>query len=293
MFERKRRTGSILCPSCGKLVGVSDEQCLNCGRKNPGMWGLSSVLGSLGRQLPFENIVTGGCAFLYLAMLAVIMVNNPEALQPPMRGFQILPPTGEALIRFGAAGAIPVFKFGRWWTLLSAGWLHGDVIHIAFNLYWVRMLAPATSELYGASRMIVIYTLSSITGFLVSSAMPMLLPGLFGGPLGGAALTVGASAPILGLLGAMVYYGRRTGSHVMRRQAWSYAIYMIVFGFLMPRVDNWAHIAGFAGGFLAGILMDPQRPERPVHTALAIVCLLATVASVVASLIDVRFYRFL
>lgn len=293
MFERKRRTGSILCPSCGKLVGVSDEQCLNCGRKNPGMWGMSSVLGSLGRQLPFENIVTGGCAFLYLAMLAVIMVNNPEALQPPMRGFQILPPTSEALIRFGAAGAIPVFQFGRWWTLLSAGWLHGDVIHIAFNLYWVRMLAPATSELYGASRMIVIYTLSSITGFLVSSSMPVLLPGLYGGPLGGAALTVGASAPILGLLGAMVYYGRRTGSHVMRRQAWSYAIYMIVFGFLMPRVDNWAHIAGFAGGFLAGILMDPQRPERPVHTALAIVCLLATVASVVASLVDGRFYRFL
>ncbi len=293
MFERKRRTGSILCPSCGKLVGVSDEQCFFCGRKNRGIWRMSSVLGSLGRQLPFENIVTGGCAFLYLAMLAVIMVNNPEALQPPMRGFQILPPTSEALIRFGAAGAIPVFQFGRWWTLLSAGWLHGDLLHIAFNLYWVRMLAPATSELYGSSRMIVIYTLSSVTGFLVSSAMPLLLPGLFGGPLGGAALTVGASAPILGLVGAMVYFGRRTGSHAMRRQAWSYAIYMIIFGFLMPRVDNWAHIAGFAGGYLAGMLLDPSRPERPVHTALAIVCLLATVASVVASLIDGRFYRFL
>ena len=55
--------------------------------------------------------------------------------------------------------------------MLSAGWLHGDLIHIGFNLYWVRMLAPATAELYGGSRMIVIYTLSTIAGFLVSSAV--------------------------------------------------------------------------------------------------------------------------
>jgi rhomboid protease GluP len=291
MLQRKR-TGSILCPSCGKLVGVADEQCFYCGRKNPGMWGLTSILGSLGRQLPFENIVTGGCGFLFLAMIAVVAIENPEKLKI-LQGFQILPPPGEALLRFGASGALPVYQFGRWWTVLSAGWLHGDLIHIAFNLYWIRLLAPATAELYGASRMIVIYTLSTIVGFLVSSSVPVLLPGLYGGVLGGAMLTVGASAPILGLLGAAVCYGQRTGAYSSARQAWSYALFMIVFGFVMPRVDNWAHIGGFAGGYLAGLLLRPDRQERPSDTALAVICLLATAASIVASLVDVRFYRFL
>lgn len=285
------RTGSILCPSCGKLVGVNADECPYCGRRKPGMWGLTSVLGGIGRQWPFETIVTGGCVFLYLAMLAV-MVNTPDQIRI-MQGFQILPPTTEALIRFGASGAIPVFELDRWWTVLSAGWLHGDLIHIFFNLYWLRMLAPATAELYGPSRMVVIYTLGSIGGFLASSSVGHFLPALDGTFLGGAHLTVGASAPILGLLGAAIAYGRRTGSHTMRRQAWTYALYMIIFGFIMPRVDNWAHLGGFAGGFLAGLVLAPEKPESPGHTAAALVCLVLTIASVVASLVDVRWYAYL
>ena len=296
MLQRKR-TGSILCPSCGKLVGVSDEQCFYCGRKNPGMWGLTSVLGNLGRTLPFESIVVGGCGFLFMAMIAVMAMTMPESIQV-MRGFQILPPHPEALVRFGASGALPVYGLGRWWTVLSAGWLHGDLIHIAFNLYWVRMLAPATAELYGGSRMIVIYTLSTIAGFLVSSTVgwwvhyQQHMQWLDSFRLGGAELTVGASAPILGLLGAAVCYGHRTGAYATSRFAWSYAMYMIIFGFIMPRVDNWAHIGGFAGGYLAALLLRPERGESPTHTALAVICLLATVAAVVASLVDVRFYQY-
>ncbi|MFL6292295.1 MAG: rhomboid family intramembrane serine protease [Thermoanaerobaculia bacterium] len=297
MLQRKR-TGSILCPSCGKLVGVSDDECLNCGRRNPGMWGLTSVLGNLGRTLPFENIVTGGCAFLFLAMIAVMAMSEPESLRI-MEGFQILPPTRDVLLRFGSAGAFPVFVFGRWWTVLSAGWLHGDVIHFAFYLYGIRLLAPATAELYGASRMIVIYTFSTIAGFLASSAMGWWvyigqhMTWLAGLGLGGAPMTVGASAPILGLLGAAVCYGHRTGAYSTSRRAWSYAMYMIIFGFIMPRVDNWAHIGGFAGGYLGALLLSPGRQESPTHTGLAVLCLAATAASIVASLVDVRFFQFL
>ena len=155
------------------------------------------------------------------------------------------------MLRFGATGGIPVFGCGRWWTLLSAGWLHGGLLHIGFNLYWIRFLAPETAELYGPARMVIIYSLSSVTGFLASSLL-------------GVPLTLGASAPILGLLGALVYYGRRTGSGVVGRTAWSYAIFMIVFGFLMPGVDNWAHLGGFAGGFLAGSCSTPASRSRAI-----------------------------
>jgi rhomboid protease GluP len=241
------------------------------------MWGLTSVLGRLGRDLGFVQTVIGGCAFLYLAMLAV----DPQGIQ--MKGlFSLGGPSQEALLRFGASGAVPVFGLGRWWTVLSAGWLHAGLLHIGFNLYWVRFLAPETAELYGAARMVILYTLSSISGFLLSSFMGAFvhLP-----LLGGAMLTVGASAPILGLLGAMVWYGRRSGSSHVGRQAWSYAIFMIVFGFLMRGVDNWAHIGGFAGGYFGGMLLDPMQPERGNHQALAVLCLAATAAAVIASMV--------
>ena len=37
-----------------------------------------------------------------------------------------------------------------WWTVLSAGWLHGSALHILFNMMWVRQLGPATADIYGA-----------------------------------------------------------------------------------------------------------------------------------------------
>jgi rhomboid protease GluP len=264
---KRQRTGSILCPSCGKLVGVNDEVCLNCGRKRPGMWGLTSAVRGLGKDLGFVQAVIIGNAFLYVAMLVV----DPSHIQ--MRGlFSIGTPSQDSMLRFGSSGAIPVFWMGRWWTLLSAGWLHGGLLHIGFNLYWIRFLAPETAELYGPARTVIIYTISSITGFLASSLL-------------GVPLTLGASAPILGLLGALVYYGRRMGSSAVGRMAWSYALFMIMFGFLMRGVDNWAHLGGFVGGFLAGVLLDPRRAESGNHRLAAVVCLGLTVASIVASLV--------
>jgi rhomboid protease GluP len=240
------------------------------------MWGLSSILGKVGRTVPLDQVVIGGTVFLYLCMLAV----DPGGIRTSGGLFNLLAPSSESLFRFGASGAVPVWVLDRWWTLLSAGWLHGSLLHIGFNIYWVRYLAPETAELYGASRMVILYTLSSAFAFLLSSTIGRFLPFL-----GGAGITVGASAPILGLLGALVWYGRITGSRLVGRQAWTYAVVMILFGFVFPRVDNWAHIGGFAGGYMAAALLDPRTPERPGHVAAAIVCLVATVLAIAASLV--------
>lgn len=271
MFSRQR-SGSTLCPSCGKLVGVNDDVCLNCGRRRPGMWGLTSVLRGLGQDAGFVQLVIAGNVFLYLAMLAM----DSQHIQMGLN-FSFGGPSDTSLLRFGASGGLPVFRLHRWWTLLSAGWLHAGLLHIGFNLYWIRILAPETAELYGPGSMVMLYTAASIGGFAASSLMAIV--GL------GGILTVGASAPILGLLGAMVAYSRRTGSGVVGRTAWSYAIYMIVFGFLMRGVDNAAHVGGFAAGFLAGYVLDPRRQETGNHLVGAVVCIAATVAAVVASLV--------
>src|SRR5450759_491699 len=278
MFNRQR-TGSIVCPSCGNLVGVNDERCYSCGRWNPGMWGFAPLLRRLGNDFGFTTVVMGGGPALYVLTLLA------SGGQIGMSGlFSLLSPSSQSLFLFGASGAMPVFVFGRWWTILSAGWLHGNLLHIIFNLMWVRQLGPATGQLYGASRLVIIYTVGGAMGFLLSSIAGVLLPGI---PIiGGASFTIGASAPIFGLLGALVRYGHRTGGSLVRGQAWSWALSLFVFGLIMPGVDNWAHAGGFAGGYLAAMWLDPLRAERTDHMLLALACLGLTIASVAASLIQ-------
>jgi len=260
------------------LVGVNDDKCYNCGRSNPGLWGFAPMLRALGNDLGFVPLVIGACATLYVLTL----VASRGAVG--MGGlFNMLSPSSEALFVFGASGAVPVFGFGRWWTVLTAGWLHGGALHILFNMMWVRQLAPATAELYGPGRMVIIYIVAGVLGFVLSSFAGAFLPDLLF--LRGGRFTVGASAPIFGLLGALVYYGRRTGSRIVHSQALGYALTLGFFGFIMPGVDNYAHAGGFLGGYLAAQWLDPLKPERIDHIGVAIALLIASLLSIVWSLI--------
>ena len=277
MFKRQR-TGSVVCPGCGHLVGVNDETCYNCGRWNPSLWGLSPLIRSLGQDMGFVQLIMVGSIGLYLATL----VASGGGLGAGGGVMQILSPDTRSLVLFGASGALPVFGLGHWWTVLSAGWLHGGLLHIFFNMLWVRQLAPETAELFGPGRTVIIYTVAGVVGFTLSSLMGVALPGI---PfIGGATITTGASAPIFGLLGALVAYGRVTGSSHIRATAWQYAAILFVFGLIGIRVDNWAHAGGFASGYLAAMWLDPRGRERIDHLLAAVVCLVATLLAVVASL---------
>jgi rhomboid protease GluP len=281
MFKRQT-AGSVVCPSCGSLVGVNDDRCFRCGRWNPGLWGFAPLLRRLGNDLGFVPIVIGGCTLLYLTTLVVtVAAAGPNALGASGL-FSILSPAGGALFLFGASGAYPVFNIGRWWTVLSAGWLHANLLHILFNMLWVRQLAPAVADMYGAGRMVIIYTIAGVAGFLLSStagAYHFSLP-LFRG----AEFTVGASAAIMGLLGALVHYGRRISTAVYS-QALTYAVILFVFGLAMPGVDNFAHAGGFAGGYLASVWLNPLKPERQEHLIGALLCLAATLVAVLVSIV--------
>jgi rhomboid protease GluP len=279
MFKRQT-SGSVVCVSCGYLVGVRGDKCCHCGRRNPGLWGWAPALRSLGNDLGFVPFVTGTCIVMYgLTLLA----SGGGALGGGL--FSFLSPSGPALIVFGASGALPVFGLDHWWTVLSAGWLHGGLLHIIFNLMWIRQLGPAVAEMYGPGRMVIIYTAGSVAGFALSSVAGEMLAFLPIPVLRGADLTVGASAPIFGLLGALVYYGRRAGSSAVGSQAWNYAVVLFVFGFIMRGVDNYAHAGGFVGGYLAGRLLDPLTPERVKHMLAAVICLALSVLSIVASVL--------
>jgi rhomboid protease GluP len=277
MFRQK--TGSVVCASCGSLVGVNDDKCYTCGRRNPGLWGFGPVLRRFGNDFGFTTVIVYGCGALYLLSLLLTVISGGNLFSGSL--FSILGPNRFAYEALGAAGAWPGFVESRWWTVLSAGWLHGGALHILFNLMWVRQLGPAVADMYGAARMVVIYTLSSVTGFALSSFLGAYAAIPF---FSGASYTLGASAPIFGLLGALVYYGKRGGSSLVKSEAMSFAITMGVFGLIMPGIDNAAHLGGFAGGYVAGKFLDPLKAERMDHFVMAAVCLVATALAIGASM---------
>jgi rhomboid protease GluP len=244
------------------------------------------MLRRFGNDLGFVTLVVYGCSILYVAMLLVSAGLGGDIMGGG-NPLGMLSPVPEVALAFGSSGAIPVFRFDMWWTVLSAGWLHGSALHILFNMLWVRQLGPAVADVYGAGRMVIIYTIASVVGFTLSSTAGYFLWWMPIPFLRGAMQTLGASAPIFGLLGALVYYGRRGGSSIIGATALQYALVLGIFGFIMAGVDNYAHAGGFVGGYLAGLWLDPLRPERMDHLVWALACMAATAAAILASMITV------
>jgi rhomboid protease GluP len=273
VFLKRQREGSVLCTSCGVLVGVNDEKCYNCGRRNPGLWGYAPALRRLGQDMGFVPFVMGSTITLYVLSLLL----SRSGLQ------SMLEPNAEILFLLGASGAQPVLGYGRWWTFLTAGWLHAGVLHLLFNVLWIRQLGPVVADLYGPARMVIIYVLSGVTGFLLTTFAYVALFWIPLPFLRGAGFSVGASAAIFGLLGAMVAYGRRTGSSIARQTGLQYALVMGVFGLIFPGVDNYAHAGGFLGGYLTGRILDPLKSERIDHIVIAVACLVVTFVAIGAS----------
>jgi rhomboid protease GluP len=261
-------------------VGVRDDKCYTCGRSNPGLWGFGPALRQLGASFGFADFVIGASSVLYL--LSLLM--SGSELQVASGGMSFLVPGMSAVLKLGASGKYAVFDLGWYWTLLSASWLHGSFLHILFNMMWVRDLGPALVDLIGTPRTVIIYIVSGIAGFLLSSTLPLLPVAL---PIfHGAQVTLGASAAIFGLLGALVHYGSKSGSSYIRGQALNYAIILFVMGLIMPGVDNSAHAGGFIGGYGMSMIFNPLTRERGDHMIVALLLLVATAGAIALSLLS-------
>ena len=236
---------AILCPRCHKLISSDAPSCHHCGMVRPGMFGLASRMRQLGLSLDFPHIITVFCGALYLLCLAL----DPGAILQPRGMMDILSPSGQATARVGMTGMMPVLVWGHWWTVITAIYLHGSLLHIFFNMMWVRQLGPVVAELFGPFRLFVIFTVAGVVGFIASATM-------------GSAYTLGASGSIFGLLAAAIVYGRRVGSGMFTRQFLQWAVIMFVFGFIMDGIDNWAHGGGFVGGYATAWLFSRTPNDR-------------------------------
>jgi rhomboid protease GluP len=256
-----------MCPECRALITTSDRTCPYChatvgtraaDRRNPG-----EILGGLIPQARFTTIM-------------ILIVNTALYVATCLYSSHIsATPENDALFAFGAK--IP-FKYllatGQWWRLVTAGFLHGSLMHILMNSWVLFDLGAEVETIFGTSRLIVFYFVSTVTGFLASA---LWYPGI----------SIGASAGIFGLIGAMIAFGltdRSSLGSMVKGLYVRWAIYGLVLG-LLPffRTDMAAHIGGLAGGFVCGLVLRTPLAramwKEPLIRAAAGICIGLTVIS--------------
>lgn len=255
---------AMLCPRCRRLIGSSESSCSWCGYSRPkGLWRLFSLRGgTLGGDWLVKAMITANIGFFLLSLL---IGGSGRSMNP----LNLLSPSQTGLMLLGATGTIPIAGAGRLWTLVSANYLHGGIIHLFFNMMALRQIAPWVVQEYGASRMFVIYTLGGIFGFWVSF--------LFGVPF-----TIGASAAVCALIGSLLYFGKSRGGTygaAVYREVSGWVVGLVLFGLVMPGINNWGHGGGIVGGIVLGMLLgyEERRRENAFHNLLAIACALLTV----------------
>ena len=260
---------SMICPGCGYLINTDEKRCPHCGAYQPNLWGLGPALNRLfGGRIDVLALIPTACIALYAISL---LLDLKAALSMSGGLFGMLSPGQRPLVVLGMT-----YRDAPWWSVLTATYLHGSLLHILFNVMWIRQLGPDVGHLFGPARYFIIYTVAGAVGFILSNLVS-------GYP------TVGASGAIFGLFAALIVYGRNQKTHVsalMTRQIWQWAILLFVMGFLMSGVNNWAHLGGFIGGWLAAqaLISKAQYREGRLTILIALLCLTLTLLGFVLSI---------
>ena len=278
MTAEKRK--SLLCPQCNRLISSDETTCPYCGISAPGSWWRNNPLVRV--YLKPEQIIQS-IIFTNIVLFALSIILNPTSLNLSMNPFTLFSPSNRILLLLGATGTIPIDQFHRWWTLITASYLHGGILHIFFNMVVFRQIAPLILQEYGFNRMVILYTIGGVIGFYVSY-------------LAGIQFTIGASASLFALIGSILYYGKSRGGtygQIIFKQIIGWVIGLFLFGLFIPGINNWAHGGGLGGGILLGFLLGyhERKKETYFHKTIAFFCIALTILLLVWATASTLYFR--
>ncbi len=188
-------------------------------------------------------------AFVPRLTRALAAANVLVFLLTAAAGGGLLQADGQRFIDWGTNFA-PLTAAGEWWRLATAMFLHFGLVHLLFNVWALWVIGGLVERLYGHARFAVIYAVAGVAGGLASMAWNPL------------ANSAGASGAIFGIIGAQLAFFMRGGhlipAQVLRAQRNStlaFIAYAVVFGLVVPGIDNAAHLGGLATGFGLGWML--------------------------------------
>jgi rhomboid protease GluP len=239
-----------MCPNCRAFITTSDKVCPYCEMQLEPSF--RQKHGDVAGWIPRDRFTTIVILLINSGFYAAVALLSVKLVGP--EGFMDFP--GRVLVAFGAKEPYAIAN-GQWWRYITAGFLHGGLLHFAMNSWVLFDLGREVEQFFGTARFLVIYFVSSVAGFFVSNMFS-------------ASISVGASAGIFGLIGAMIAYGTRSRTPLggmIRSHFGRWAVYGLLMSF-MPffAIDLGAHVGGLIGGFVVGYVAgEPKLTETLVN----------------------------
>ncbi len=247
-----------MCPGCRAFITTSDRVCPYCNEPVGPRYVERQPDMKIGGLIPQAQYTT----------VLILMINAGLFIATEWLSRSMGP--NLALWAFGGKYGPSIWREHEWWRLVTAGFLHGGFVHILMNSWALYQLGAQVEELFGTARYLTIYFCATVGGFWLSARMNQ-------------GLSIGSSAGIAGLIGAMIAFGvinRSTVGRAIRNFYLQAVVYMIAIG-LLPGIDNWAHLggltAGFAIAYIAGTPMHSSRTKESMWRVLGTACVLITV----------------
>ncbi len=275
------------CGHCNGVLPIAERQCPYCGASLENYGALGRLVDSI---LPEDAGVTKVLGGLAVGLYLVIGL--------AAGGTGILAQSIYTLIHFGA-GFTPAVLDGEIWRVVTPIFLHGGVLHIGFNLYALWLLGPVLERSFGRARYLIAFMLTGVLSTAAALGWKVIAPSVFSvipfaDRIASASINtpmVGMSGSLCGLLGMGVTAGHRVGNEAgtaIRNRSLRWMGFLVVFGLIVPNVDNAAHLAGFVVGAAVGWILPLK--DRPGYVAGwfwaggAALCSLLIVGSVAAQL---------
>ncbi len=223
-----------MCPHCRAFIDSKQRTCEYCGNPLPM---------TASRRLRREERVRRAGSQVGFTTMILLLINAGLFAASWILTMRLVGSSGflgsidgNVLHMLGGKFSFSIQVRGEWWRLITANFLHGGLLHLGFNSMSLFNLGPLAEEIFGTSRYLVLYLATGFCGFVASTFWSD-------------SLSIGASASICGLIGAMYAFGRINSMSQLRSVALRWIVAIAIFGVLFSGIDNAAHLGGLAAGF--------------------------------------------
>ncbi len=162
-------------------------------------------------------------------------------------------------------------KSGEVYRLLTAVFAHESLIHLAMNMYALYIIGSQVETYIGKKKYLMVYLFSGITGCLLSSVVH-------------SGWSLGASGAIFGLMGSLLYFGvhyRMYLESTLKNSIIPLIVANLAMGFIIPNVDNAAHIGGLVGGLFATMALGIENKGTKQDKITGIICSCLLIAALI------------
>ena len=269
-----------VCRNCGALVGAAELSCSACGAPK-----VSAAAPSPQSRAPYpapahdRETIRFARAVLsrpYIFTIIFLAANIFVFFLTSQAGANENP---AVLMRFGAKVNVLIDRWDEWWRFVTPIFLHGNVAHLVMNMYGLWVIGPYVERLYGSAKFVFFWVATGVAGVVASylSVQPNLNAS---NPVGRFifkshdAISVGASGALFGLIGVLFVFGikfRRELPDGFKRAFGTgmlpTILLNIAIGFIIPVIDNAAHMGGLIAGALLALVVGYKRPGERAGVA--------------------------